>query len=161
MQSNSTTVPEYLAELPYDRSEVLQSVREVIIQNLPEGYEETMQNGMISYVVPHSIFPAGYHVDPTQALTYISLASQKDYMSIYFMNIYGDKETEKWFRDAYEATGKKLDMGKSCVRFKRLEDLPLEVIGEAVALTPVKKYVENYLKILNASKIKRTKKVKA
>jgi uncharacterized protein YdhG (YjbR/CyaY superfamily) len=157
MQSNATTVKDYISELPADRREAIETVRNVILKNLPEGYEEIMQYGMISYVVPHSIYPAGYHVDPKQALPYISLASQKNHMAIYFMNLYGDGKSEEWFVKAYTDTGKKLDMGKSCVRFKKLENLPLEVIGEAVALTPVKKYLEQYENVLAEVKARKKK----
>jgi hypothetical protein len=148
MQSKSKTVKEYLAELPAERRSAIQTVREVILKNLPKGYEEVMQYGMIGYVVPHSVYPPGYHCDPKQPLPFACLASQKNHMAIYFMNIYGHKETEAWFRQAYKASGKKLDMGKSCVRFKKLEDLPLEVIGQAVAKTPVKNYIEYYEKVI-------------
>lgn len=147
MQSKAKTVKEYLAELPPERREAIQGVREVILKNLPQGYEETMQYGMIGYVVPHRLYPPGYHCDPKLPLPFACLASQKNYMAIYFMHIYGDREAEAWFRKAYQASGKKLDMGKSCVRFKKLEDLPLEVIGKAAALTPVKKCIERYEKI--------------
>jgi len=108
-----------------------------------------MQYGMVGYVVPHSIYPAGYHCDPTKPLTYAMLGSQKNHMAIYLMSVYGHKETETWFRKAYQATGKKLDMGKSCVRFKKLEQLPLEVIGQVIARTPVDKYIACVEQILN------------
>jgi len=146
MQSKTKTVKEYLSLLPPERRAAIQAVREVILKNLPKGFEETMQYGMIGYVVPHSLYPPGYHCDPKQALPFAGLASQKNYMAIYFMHIYGDKEAETWFRQAYKASGKKLDMGKSCVRFKKLDDLPLDVIGKAVALTPVNKLVAQYEK---------------
>ncbi|MGE5692212.1 MAG: DUF1801 domain-containing protein, partial [Candidatus Zixiibacteriota bacterium] len=128
-----------------------QAVREVILRNLPKGYEEVMQYGMIGYVVPHRLYPPGYHCDPSQPLTYAALASQKNHMAIYFMTIYGHKETEEWFKKAYKASGKKLDMGKSCVRFKKLDDLPLEVIGQVVARTPVEKYIQ-YVELLTKNK---------
>src|SRR4051794_35689361 len=118
MTSHAKTVAEYLASLPLDRRTALSAVREVILANLPKGYEECMQYGMIGYVVPHSIYPAGYHCNPSQPLGYASLGSQKNHMAIYLCNVYGHNETEDWFRQAYAATGKKLDMGKACVRFK-------------------------------------------
>jgi hypothetical protein len=149
MTSRAKTVDEYLANLPHERRTAISGVRDVILTNLPKGYEETMQYGMIGYVVPHSIYPAGYHCDPSKPLTYAMLGSQKNHMAIYLCNVYGHKETETWFRKAYEATGKKLDMGKSCVRFKKLEQLPLEVIGEVIARTPVHKYVACVEQVLN------------
>lgn len=142
MQSKAKTVDEYLAALPEDRRETLQAIRSVILKKLPKGYEEGMQYGMIGYFVPHSLYPAGYHCDPKQPLPFAGLASQKNHMSLYFMCVYGNPEQERWFREAWTRTGKKLDMGKSCVRFKRLEDVPLDVIGETVKRVPVKKFVE-------------------
>jgi uncharacterized protein YdhG (YjbR/CyaY superfamily) len=150
MTSKAATVEEYLADLPEDRREALSAVREVILANLPEGYEETMQYGMIGYVVPHSLFPAGYHCDPRQALSYAALASQKNYMSLYLMSVYGHTPTAEWFRTAFAAAGKKLDMGKSCVRFKKLDDLPLDVVGQAIARVPAKAYIERYEETLRA-----------
>jgi hypothetical protein len=145
VKSKAKTVAEYLAELPPDRREAVNAVRKVILENLPEGFEETMQYGMISYVVPFKLYPDGYHCDPSQPLCFAALASQKNYMAIYLMTVYGHKETENWFVKAYKATGKKLDMGKSCVRFKKLEDLPLGVIGQAIARVSVEQYLKAYL----------------
>jgi hypothetical protein len=142
MQSKAKTVSEYLKSLPPDRRAAIEAVRKVILKNLPKGYEETMQYGMIGYVVPHSIYPAGYHCDPKQPLPFACLASQKNYMSLYLMTVYGQKETEAWFRREFAAAGKKLNMGKSCVRFKKLEDLPLDVIGKVIARVPVNQYIE-------------------
>lgn len=146
MQSKAKTVKEYLAELPPERKAAIQAVRKVILKNLPKGCEEIMQYGMIGYVVPHSVYPPGYHCDPKQPLPFMGLASQKNHMAIYMMGIYMDKETESWFTKAYKASGKKLNMGKSCVRFKKLEELALEVIGRAVGRTPVKEYIAQYEK---------------
>lgn len=137
MQSKAKTVSEYLKGLPSDRRAALSTVRNVILKNLPKGYEESMQYGMISYGVSLNRYPAGYLGDPTKPLPYAALGSQKNYMAIYLMNIYGDKKAEVWFRKAFKDAGKKLNMGKSCVRFKKIEDLPLDVIGKAIALTPV------------------------
>lgn len=141
---NPATVEEYLDGLPEERKAALEAVRRVILENLPEGYEETIQYGMISYVVPHRLYPPGYHCDPKQPLTFASLGSQKHHMALYLMCAYGDGPTNEWFRAAYEASGKKLDMGKACVRFKKLDDLPLDVIGQVIARVPVEKYVERY-----------------
>ncbi len=115
-----------------------------MLKNLPKGFEEGMQYGMIGYYVPHSIYPAGYHCNPKEPLPYASLASQKSYMSIYLMCIYAEEKHREWFVDAWQKTGKKLDMGKSCVRFKKLNDVPLKVIGHAIKRVTVKKYIEFY-----------------
>jgi len=155
MQSKAATVDEYLAELPEDRREIIQAVREVILKNLPAGYEEGMQYGMIGYYVPHSLYPDGYHCDPQQPLPYASLASQKNYISLYLMCIYGDEAHKAWFQQAWEATGKKLNMGKSCVRFKKLDDLPLKVIGQAIKKVPVKKFIKFYETATAQTKTKR------
>ena len=144
MQSKATSVAEYLSELPGDRREAIEAVRAVILKNLPKGYEEGVQYGMIGYYVPHSVYPAGYHCDPKQPLPFAGLASQKNHMSLYLMCIYGDPENEAWFRAAWAKTGKKLDMGKSCVRFKKIDDVPLKVIGEAIRRVPAKKFIEHY-----------------
>lgn len=157
MQSKATTVEQYLSELPADRREALQAVRSVILKNLPKGYEEGMQYGMIGYYVPHSIYPPGYHCDPKQPLPFAGLASQKNHMAFYGMCIYGDAEHEKWFRAAWAAAGKKLDMGKSCVRFKKIEDLPLAVIGQAVKRVPVKKFIEFYEAAIKGARRERSK----
>jgi hypothetical protein len=146
MQSKAVTVEQYLSQLPEDRRDAINAVRRVILDNLDNDYEEGMQYGMIGYYVPHRIYPAGYHCDPTKPLTYACLASQKNYMSLYLMCVYGGGEHAKWFQTAWANTGKKLDMGKACVRFKKLEDLALDVIGEAIKRMPAKKYVEYYEK---------------
>ena len=140
-QSAAQSVDEYIGELATDRQKAIATVREVILDHLPEGFEENMQYGMISYVIPLEKYPMTYNRQP---LMYAALASQKTYMSLYLMNIYGDKEVETWFIDRYGSSGKKLDMGKSCVRFKRLDDLPLDLIGEAIARTPVACFIQRY-----------------
>ena len=144
MQSKATTVEQYLAELPADRREVLQAIRAVILANLPPGIAEGMQYGMIGYFVPHSVYPPGYHCDPKQPLPFAALASQKNYISIYLGCIYCDGEHEAWFRAAWAKTGKKLDMGKSCVRCKKIDDVPLKVIGQAIKRMSTKKFIERY-----------------
>ena len=116
----------------------------MIRKNLPKGYEEGMQYGMIGYYVPHSVYPDGYHCDPRQPLPFASVASQKNHMAIYLMCIYGMESHREWFTRAWTATGRKLDMGKGCVRFKRIEDVPLEVVGEAIARVPVKEFLAFY-----------------
>ena len=141
VQSTATTVDQYLNELPPDRRETVSAVRGLILENLPEGYEETMYFGMIGYVVPLEVQPETYNGQP---LGYISLASQKNYVSLYLMSVYGHKETQEWFLNAYKASGKKLNMGKSCVRFKKVDDLPLDVIARVVSLTPMDEFVKAY-----------------
>lgn len=144
MQSKASTVEQYLAELPEDRRESLQAIRQTILKNLPKGYEEGMQYGMIGYFVPHSIYPAGYHCDPNQPLPFACLASQKNYISIYLGCVYMIPGLETWFREAWAKTGKKLDMGKSCVRVKSLDDCPVKVIGQAIRRVPLKKFIACY-----------------
>jgi len=141
VQSRAKTVKAYLAELPPNRREAISAVRKVILDNLPKGYEEAMNWGMICYQVPLSCCPDTYNGQP---LGIAALASQKQYMSIYLMNVYGDKETEAWFRAGFKQAGKKLDMGKSCVRFRKLDDLPLDLIGQAIARTPVETLIAVY-----------------
>ena len=140
-RSEATTVEEYLDELADDRRATLEAVRDVVRANLPDGYEETVQFGMISYVVPLERYPKTYN---RQALQYAALASQKNYVSLYLMNVYGNEETERWFVDRYRASGKRLDMGKACVRFKRIDDLPLDLIGETIARTSVDEFIALY-----------------
>ena len=142
-RSEAKTVEEYLDELTDDRRETVEAVRDVVRANLPDGYEETVQFGMISYVVPLERYPKTYN---RQALQYAALASQKNYVSLYLMNVYGNEETERWFVDRYRASGKRLDMGKSCVRFKSIDDLPLDLIGETIARTPVDDFIALYEK---------------
>ena len=157
MKSSAKTVDEYLKSLPEDRRAAIDAVRKVILDNLQPGFEECMQYGMIGYVVPHRLYPAGYHCDPRQPLTYANLGSQKNHMALYLMCVYGHAETRKWFEKAYATSGKKLDMGKACVRFKKAEDLPLDVIGQAIGRVSVKDYVAGIEKVLAQSAAKRTK----
>jgi len=144
MQSKATTVAQYLAELPADCRAAIEAVRQVILQNLDTDYEEGMQYGMIGYYVPHWMFPAGCRCDPKQPVSFANLASQKNYMSLYMMACYGCECDEDWFRKAWAKTGKKLDMGKSCLRFKKLDDLALDLIGEAIRRMLAKKYIAIY-----------------
>lgn len=154
MKSKATTVKQYLAELPPDRRAAIEAVRKIILKHLPKGYKEGMQWGMISYYVPLELYPAGYGENKNVPLPYVALASQKNYMALYLTNVYADGK-EGWFKEAYKKTGKKLDMGKGCVRFKKLDDLPLELVGKAVALMPVKTWIEIYRKSREKLKKKR------
>ena len=149
MQSKATTVEAYLKELPSERREALEAIRKVFKKNLGKGYEEGMQYGMIGYYVPHSVYAAGYHCDPKQPLPFAGLASQKNHMSIYMMCIYGIDEhrtrfIKGWEKAAAEGRARKLDMGKACIRFKKLEDVPLDVVAKAIRDVPVKEYIEHY-----------------
>lgn len=150
MQSKATTVEAYLAELPADRRAAIEAVRAVIRKNLPKGYEEGMQYGMIGYYVPHSVYPAGYHCDPQQPVPFASLASQKNHMALYLMCVYSDPEQQAWFEEAWARTGKRLDMGKSCLRFKKVDNLSLDVIGTLIKRVPVKQFLQRYEAALNA-----------
>lgn len=152
MQSKAATVAEYLASLTPDRRDAIQAVREVILKNLDKNYVENMSYGMICYCVPHSIFPQGYHCDPRQALPFAGLASQKGYMSVYLMCIYGSDKERPAFERAWAKTGKKLDMGKSCIRFKKVEDLALDVIGDAIRRIPAAEYIRRYENALTRMK---------
>ena len=133
-----------MAALPEDRREAMAAIREVILKVLPKGYEEGMQWGMPSYFVPLSAYPVGYNCQPDQPLPFVGFASQKNHMVFYGFCIYMDEELKNRFVADWEKTGKKLDMGKSCVRFKKLEDVPLKVIGDAVKRVPMKKYIKQY-----------------
>jgi hypothetical protein len=147
MQSKASTVAEYLAALPADRRAAIEAVRKVILDNLDPEYEEGMAYGSIGYAVPHRVFPDGYHVDPKQGLPFAALASQKNYMAVYLMALYtgGDAALLKWFEKAWAAAGKRLDMGKACIRFKKLDDLALDVLGEAIRRVPARLFVERYI----------------
>ena len=150
MQSKATTVSEYLISLPPDRRAAIETVRKVILANLDKDYEEGMQYGMIGYYVPHRVYPAGYHCDAKQALPFAALASQKNHMSVYLMGLYAgpDNKLRQWFQEAWAKSGKKLDMGKACTRFKKVDDLALYVLGEAIRRMPAKKYIEVYEKAI-------------
>ncbi|MEH0154409.1 DUF1801 domain-containing protein [Limibacter armeniacum] len=145
MKSDATTPESYLNELPEDRRTVMQKIREVILENLPEGFEEVMNYGMIGYVVPHSIYPAGYHCNTDNPLPFISLASQKNYIGLYHMGIYADVELMDWFKAEYaKVITTKLDMGKSCIRLKKMDQVPYELIGELVSKITPEQWVKTY-----------------
>lgn len=144
MSPKPTTVTDYLNNLSEDRRKQIEAVREVILANLPEGIEEGIQYGMIGYYIPLSIYPAGYHAKKGEPLPFIHLASQKNHMAIYLMSIYAAPGAETKFVDAYKSTGKRLDMGKACVRFKSLDDLPLEVIADTVSSLTVAEHIAHY-----------------
>jgi hypothetical protein len=141
VQSSATTVEAYLAELPPERRASIETVREVVLANLPKGYEESMQFGMIGYTIPLSRYPDTYNKRP---LMYAALAAQKNYLSLYLMNVDAGSDSETRFRSAWAKSGKKLDMGKSCVRFRSSDDLALDLIGETIAGTPVEAFIAQY-----------------
>lgn len=140
-KSTIATAEAYLSGLPEERREVVAVVRQLILTNLPEGYQETVNWGMISYAIPLERYPKTYNKQP---LSYIALASHKSYISLYLMSVYGDPQQEAWLAEAFAQAGKKLDMGKSCLHFRKLEDLPLDVIADVVASTPPDQYIARY-----------------
>jgi hypothetical protein len=149
MQSKATTVDEYVAALPEDRQKIINEFRKVVKKNMPKGFQECMNYGMIGWVVPHSKYPAGYHCNPKDPLPFMGLASQKNSVNFYHMGIYGDPKLLKWFTDEHaKASPKKLDMGKSCVRYKKLEDIPFKLIGELAAKTSPDQWIAQYEKML-------------
>lgn len=148
--TKAATVEAYLSALsPADRA-IMQAVRDVIRKNLGQGFEEGMQYNAIGYYVPHTLFPAGYHCDPKQPLPYIGLARQKSHFGLYLFNLYTDSVERADFERAWKATGKKLDMGASCVRFKKLEDVPLEVIAQMLRSQSAASHIATYQAALNA-----------
>ncbi len=146
-----TSIDAYLAALPDDRREAIGALRTVINRNLPKGYEEGMQYGMPAWFVPHTRYPHGYHCDPAQPLPFASVASQKSHIGIYLFCTYMKPELMAWFEAEWRKTGSRWDAGKSCVRAKRLEDIPLELVGKVVRKMPVKAFIETYEASLPAS----------
>jgi hypothetical protein len=145
-KAQHTTVASYLAALPDDRREALEAVRATINANLPRGYREGMQYGMPSWFVPHELYPKGYHCDAKQPLPFVHIALQKNHMALYLFCVYTDPAAKEWFVDSWKASGCRLDMGASCVRFKKLEQVPLDVVGEAIRRMPVEKFIAEYEK---------------
>ncbi len=157
-------VDSYLAALSPERREMVDTLRKAVLDNLDAGYIETIQYGMIGYAVPHSVFPAGYHCDPKQPLPFAAIASQKNHVSLYLMGLYcgcdGATESDdvRWLRQAWISSGKKkLDMGKACLRFKKLDDIALDVIGEAIARLPAALFIARYQETLAAPRPPRNK----
>lgn len=145
MQSKATSPQQYLDELPEDRKEPINKLRQQILDNLPKGMEETMNYGMLGYVIPHSVYPNGYHCDPKLPLPFMNLASQKNFIGVYSMAIYAKKGLYDWFTTEYAKRCKyKLDMGKSCIRLKKMEDIPYELIGELTAKISADEWIEIY-----------------
>ena len=161
MQSKATTVAQYIKQLPEDRRKAIEAVRAIILKNMDPDFQETMAYGMIGYNVSHKIYPNGYHCDPKQPLPFAGLASQKNYMSLYLCAAYGDTSIEEWLRKEFDKAGKKLDMGKCCIRFKKVEDLPLTVIAEAFKKVKVVEFIASYEKFLNEHRAAKTSTKKA
>jgi uncharacterized protein YdhG (YjbR/CyaY superfamily) len=146
MQSKARTPEEYIANLPDDRREIISAMRKMILANLPKGFSEEMSYGMLGYVVPHSVYPTGYHCDTKMPLPFMNLASQKNYISFYHMGLY-EGELLDWFQEEWKlATNKKLDMGKCCIRFKKATDVPLELIGKLVSKVTPEQWIITYEK---------------
>jgi hypothetical protein len=144
MQSKAKTASEYLKSLPPDRKQIITDLRDVILKNLPKGFEETMQYGMITYVVPHSLYPPGYHAKPSNALPFISLASQKNHIAVYHMAVYEGALHDWFIKECTKVSDKKLDMGKSCIRFKKPEDVPVKLIGTLASKMTPKQWISIY-----------------
>ncbi|SFT43269.1 protein of unknown function (DU1801) [Lishizhenia tianjinensis] len=149
MQYKANTPEEYIAQIPEERREVIQKLREIINENIPEGFKETISYGMLGWVVPHDIYPSGYHCTPELPLPFLSLASQKNFIGFYHMGIYANPELYKWFVEEYPKHSKyKLDMGKSCLRLKRMNDIPYDLIKETVQKMTVQDWIDLYEKNL-------------
>jgi len=145
MKYEASSPEEFISKIPEERKPVLQKLRDVILANLPAGFKETMSYGMIGYVVPHSIYPDGYHCTPELPLPFMNIASQKNFVALYHMGIYANEDILKWFQAEFPKHCKrKLDMGKSCIRFKYLDDIPYELIGELTRKITVQDWIETY-----------------
>lgn len=145
MKIEANSPDEYIQNVPDDRKAAMTKLRETIQQNLGEGFEEAMSYGMIGYVVPHDLYPGGYHCDPKLPLPFISIASQKNFVALYHMGIYADPELMKWFTEEYPKHVKtKLDMGKSCIRFKKIDQIPYELIGQLMQKMSAQQWIDVY-----------------
>ena len=145
MQSENKTVNEYFESLPDDRKAAMTRLRKVILDNIPSGFSEQMSYGMVGYVVPHSIYPPGYHCDPKLPLPFVNIASQKNFIALYHMGIYADKKILDWFTSEYpKYSSSKLDMGKSCIRFKKPEQIPYELLGQLMKKISPEFWIKTY-----------------
>jgi uncharacterized protein YdhG (YjbR/CyaY superfamily) len=145
MKSDASTVSEYLANLPEDRKEAVLKLRQIVLDNLPDGFEETMNYGMIAYVVPHSIYPPGYHCTPALPLPFANIANQKNSVNFYHMGMYAEPKLMEWYLAEFPKYIKlKPDMGKSCLRFKKIDQIPYQLIGELVAKMNVQEWIALY-----------------
>jgi uncharacterized protein YdhG (YjbR/CyaY superfamily) len=147
MKSAAATPKEYINMLPEERKEAFTKLRKIILENLPKGFSEIMSYGMIGYTVPHSLYPAGYHCDPKQQLPFMCIASQKNFIALYHMGVYGNKKLLEWFEKEYPKYSKsKLDMGKGCIRFKKMDQIPYKLIGELSAKITPEEWITIYEK---------------
>lgn len=145
MQSDAETPEDYISQLPPDRQAPMQKLRETLVQNLPAGFKEVMAYGMLGYVIPHSLYPPGYHCNTKQALPFINVASQKNFIALYHMGLYGDAKLLEWFQQQYPLhASTKLDMGKSCIRFKKPDAIPFALIAELAAKITPADYITTY-----------------
>ena len=143
MMYEANSPEDYINQLPEERKAVISELRKIILESLPVGFEETMSYGFISYVVPHSLYPAGYHCNPKEPLPFMSIASQKNFVAVYHMGVYADQELLNWFVQEYPNHMKtKLDMGKSCIRFKKMNQIPYELIGELSKKITVEQWIQ-------------------
>jgi len=147
MTSKATTVKQYIDELPDERKSAIKKLRSIVKKNLPKGFKEVMSYGMIGYVVPHSIYPDGYHCNTELPLPFMNIASQKNFVAVYHSGVYADDKLMKWFVKEYpKHNSRKLDMGKSCVRFKKIEEIPYDLIGELATKMTVEDWIKLYEK---------------
>lgn len=145
MQSAALTPDQYISELPEDRKIAMEQLRKIVLDNLPAGFKEVISYGMLGYCVPHDVYPNGYHCNPKDPLPFFAMASQKNSINIYHMMLYADKELHDWFVAEYPKYSKsKLDMGKSCIRFKKTADIPYDLIGELMSKVTLDQWIERY-----------------
>jgi len=145
MKAEEITPEHYINKLPEDRKIAVRKLRKTILDNLPKGFSETMSNGMICFVIPHSLYPSGYHCDPKQPLPFINIASQKNFVALYHMGLYLDSKLLKWFTDEYPKHCKtKLDMGKSCIRFKKANQIPFDLISKLCSKMTTEQWIKIY-----------------
>ncbi len=145
MRIEAKNPEDYISKLPEERKEVIEKLRTTITENLPADFTEAMSYGMIGYVVPHSVYPPGYHCDPKLPLPFVSIASQKNFVALYHMGIYANPELMEWFVSEYPKHCKrKLDMGKSCIRFKKMDDIPYELVGQLISKMTAEEWVDIY-----------------
>lgn len=145
MQSKAKTVNEYLKEVPMERREAFNKLRDIVVKNIPKGFQEEINYGMIGYVVPHLLYPGGYHCDPKLPLPFVCIASQKNFIALYHMGMYTEPTILNWFVKEYAAQAKhKLDMGKSCIRFKKMDQIPYRLVGELMKKFSVKDWIASY-----------------
>jgi uncharacterized protein YdhG (YjbR/CyaY superfamily) len=149
MQIFAASPDDYVSQIPEERRDAINRLRKVIKYNLPDGFQETVSYGMIGYVVPHSIYPKGYQTTPELPLPFINLASQKNNISVYHMGIYSDSKLLEWFKEEYSKRAKsKLDMGKGCIRLKKIEDIPYDLFGELASKVTVKEWIDTYERVI-------------